>query len=209
MYDYIVKTDIVYKPSFLRVLHASPDAKAVDIYLNDILFYNYLEYKKFTPYMPLKADQYNIKVYPTGMKTDPIIDTDVDILVNQDYTIALTGLAKNIKPLVVQDTAMLLKPNEGQLKFVHLSPNAPALDITLPDGKIIFKDIEYKEISNNKVVKIGNYTIQARITGTDKVILTVPNVRIKDNKYYTIYAVGLVANKQPLEVLVALDKASY
>lgn len=206
-YGYIA--DIIYKPSFVRVLHASPDAPNVDIYVNDELVYKDLAYKKFTPYLPLKPDQYNVKVYATGTKINPVIDATLDVLANQDYTVAATGMLKDIKPLVVHDTAMLLKPNNGQIKFVHLSPNAPAVDITLPDGTVLFNDIEYKETSNNLEVPVGNYTIQARVAGTDKVVLTVPNVLIRDNKYYTIYAVGLVGDEPPLQALIALDKASY
>lgn len=209
MHNYGYIADIIYKPSFVRVLHASPDAPNVDIYVDDELVYKDLAYKKFTPYIPLKPDQYNVKVYATGTKTNPVTDTTLDVLANQDYTVAATGMLKDIKLLVVHDTAMFLKPNHGQIKFVHLSPNAPAVDITLQNGKILFKDIEYKEVSNNLEVPVGNYTIQARVTGTDKIVLTVPNVLIKDNKYYTIYVVGLVGDEPPLQVLIALDKASY
>lgn len=210
MQDIFFLQDIVYKPSYVRVLHASPDAPPVDIYVNDQLIYSKLKYQEFTEYIPVTPGQYNVKVYATGTTKDPVIDTIIDVVANQDYTIAATGLLKDIKALVVHDTALLLPANSGQVKVVHLSPNAPAVDVTLPDGTILFKDIEYKEVSNNLIVPSSKYTIQLRVNGTDQVVLTVPNVLIKPDKYYTVYAVGLVGNQEtPLQVLIALDKASY
>lgn len=210
MQDIYFLQDIVFKPSYVRALHASPDAPPVDIYVNDRLIYSGLEYKEFTEYIPVTPGQYNIKIFATGTTTNPVIDTIIDVVANQDYTVAATGLLENIKALVVHDSALLLPPDSGQIKVVHLSPNAPTVDVTLPDGTILFENIEYKEVSNNLIVPASKYTIQLRVHGTDKVVLTVPNVLIKPDKYYTVYAVGLVGNQEtPLQVLIALDKASY
>lgn len=49
--------------SHVRILHASPDAPAVDIYINDNLIYKGLSYKSFTEYMPLISMVYNIKYF--------------------------------------------------------------------------------------------------------------------------------------------------
>lgn len=196
-------------PSYVRVLHASPDAPAVDVYISGKLAAQNLTYKNFTPYLPLTPGKYTILVYPAGTKTTPVINTSLDVMPNSNYTVAAVGMLKDIKALVVPDTALPLPPNRGQIKFVHLSPNAPMVDITLADGTMLFRNIEYKEISNNLAVAPGRYTIQARIAGTPQVVLTVPNVVIQPNRYYTIYAVGLVNEKPPLQVLIALDKASY
>ncbi len=54
--------------SHVRILHASPDAPAVDIYINDNLISKELSYKSFTEYMPLISTVYNIKVFPTGKR---------------------------------------------------------------------------------------------------------------------------------------------
>ncbi|KXG74125.1 DUF4397 domain-containing protein [Thermotalea metallivorans] len=196
-------------PSYARVLHASPDAPAVDVYISGKLVAQNLTYKNFTPYLPLTPGKYTILVYPAGTKTTPVINTSLDVMPNSNYTVAAVGMLKDIKALIVPDTALPLPPNRGQIKFVHLSPNAPMVDITLADGTILFRNIEYKEISNNLAVAPGRYTIQARIAGTPQIVLTVPNVVIQPNRYYTIYAVGLVNEKPPLQVLIALDKASY
>ncbi|MFZ5967851.1 MAG: DUF4397 domain-containing protein [Bacillota bacterium] len=196
-------------PSYVRILHASPDAPGVDVMISGKLVASNLRYKEFTPYLPYIPGKYSVVIYPAGNRTTPIINTNLDIMPNASYTVAATGMLRDIKPLIVPDTALPLPPNKGQLKFVHLSPNAPMVDITLPDGTILFRNIEFKEISENLPVDPGRYTIQARIAGTNQIILTVPNVTIQPSRYYTIYAVGLIDRTPPLQVLIALDKASY
>lgn len=196
-------------PSYVRVFHASPDAPGVDVYANGQLIAKDLNYKEFTNYLSLIPGKYTILVFPSGETTNPVINTSIDVLPNASYTVAATGMLKNIKPLVIPDTASPLLPGKSQLKFVHLSPNAPMVDITLPDGTILFRNIEFKEISPNLMVSPDNYTFEARLAGTNQVVLTVPNQLIKPNRYYTLYAVGLVNNTPPLQMITALDKNSY
>lgn len=198
-----------YNTSYLRVLHASPDAPGVDVYLNNTLVARNLTYKNFTEYMPLMPGRYNVKVFATGTMSNPVINSIINVMPDSDYTVAATGFLDDIKPLVINDTSSMIPANKAQLKFVHLSPDAPAVDVTLPNGKKLFRNISFREVSDRILVDPGKYTVQVRVAGTDNVVLTVPNVMIKPNRYYTIYAVGTVKGEQPLQALIALDKASY
>ena len=49
--------------SYVRVFHASPNAPAVDIYVNGSLVFENLSYKEFTEYVPLPMGEYNVQVY--------------------------------------------------------------------------------------------------------------------------------------------------
>jgi len=171
-----------YNTSYVRVLHASPDAPGVDVYLNNALIARNLTYQNFTEYLPLMEGRYNVKVFATGTTSNPVIDTVVNIMPDSDYTIAATGLLKDIQPLVINDTSARISPNMSQVKFVHLVPDAPRVDVTLPDGKKLFKNIAFREVSKKLLVDPGKYTIQVRVAGTDNIVLTVPNVMLKPGK---------------------------
>lgn len=198
-----------YNTSYARVLHASPDAPGVDVYLNNALIARNLTYQNFTEYMPLMPGRYNVKVFATGTTSNPVIDTVINVMPDSDYTIAATGFLKDIQPLVINDTSARIAPNMSQIKFVHLVPDAPRVDVTLPNGKKLFRNIAFREVSKKLLVDPGKYTVQVRVAGTDNVVLTVPNVMLKPGKYYTIYAVGTVDGDKPLQAIIALDKASY
>ncbi len=199
----------VAKNPFIRLLHASPNTPAVDIYANDNLVARNLTYKEFTEYFPVPASSYQISAFPTGQKVNPVLATNISVPAGSILTVAGVGNAPNLSILPVSDRMMPIPPSKAYVKFVHLSPNAPSVDITLPNGTKLFSDVEFREITNYIVVDPGLYTLQARVAGTSQVALNVPNVRIKPNRFYTVYAVGLAGENPTLQMLIALDGNSY
>lgn len=195
--------------SYIRVLHASPDAPAVDIYANGNMIAKGLTYKQLTNYLPIMPGSYNIQVFPTGERAKPVINTTVTVPQNSAFTIAAVGKLSEIGLLPIPEIYMPQVPmdmtNNSYVRFAHLSPNAPAVDITLPDGTKIFEDVSYKEYTDYIGVNSGTYTLQVKPTGSNQVVLTIPNVSLMPGMIYTVYAVGLVGEKPPLETVVSVD----
>lgn len=195
--------------SYFRLLHAVPNAPSVDVYANDNLVAKNLRYREFTEYRQIPAGSYIIKIYPTGNKVNPVLDTQLIIASDTINTIAATGLSPDISLFPILEPKEDIVRGKVCVRFIHLSPNAPAVDITLPDGTILFEDVMYEEITDYACINPGRFTIQARLTGTDQIVLTVPNIKLLTNRFYTFYAVGLVGETPPLQVLIPLDGNSY
>lgn len=195
--------------AYIRLLHAVPNAPAVDIYANDKLIAKRLPYQGFTQYLRVSPGPYNITIFPGGTTSNPVLDTNVIIPPNTIATIPAIGLLPEISLLPVPESQMMMPPGKVCVRFVHLSPDAPPVDITLPDGTILFEDIDFEEATDYLCINPGKYTLQARVAGTDQVVLTVPNVKLTPNRFYSVYAVGLVEEPPPLEVLIPLDGISY
>ena len=192
--------------SFIRILHASPDAPPVDIYANDNLIAKNLAYKQFTNYVPVKPGEYAIQVYPTGQKSTPVIDTKYTVPTKSRLTLAAVGKLADIGLLPIMEMYMKMVDNRrSYIRFAHLSPNAPAVDITLPNGTKLFSDVSYKQYTDYINVPSGNYTLQVRPAGSDQVVLTVPNVKLSPDTVYSVYAVGLVGETPPLEAITSVD----
>ncbi|MCX7841465.1 MAG: DUF4397 domain-containing protein [Clostridia bacterium] len=195
--------------SYIRILHASPDALAVDVYANNRLIARNLPYRGFTPYLKVPAGNYNIRVLPAGQISNPVLIRDIVVPDRSIYTIAAIGRLSEIDLLPVQDPLMPRAPGKARVRFVHLSPNAPAVDIVVPNGTVLFGDIQYMEISEYITVNTGRYTIYVKLTGTNQIVLYVPNIRLLPGKNYTVYAVGFAGGNPPLQVLIPLDGNSY
>ncbi len=196
-------------PSYVRFLHASPGAPNVDIYSNGTLVASNLPYRGFTEYLTAPPGNYSIRVFPAGQKVNPVLDTNAVIQPGTIYTAAITGRVPDLSILPVPEPITPIPSGRLNLRFVHLSPDAPAVDVTLPNGTKLFTNISFKQIANYIPVRPGTYTFQLRIAGTNRVILTVPNMNLKPNRFYTLYAVGLAAGNPPLQLLVPLDGNSY
>ncbi|WP_242948907.1 DUF4397 domain-containing protein [Clostridium amylolyticum] len=191
--------------SYIRVFHASPNAPAVDVYANGNLLVRNLSYKEVSQYLPVPAGIYNIKVYPSGKMINPVINTTVSIPENSVFNVAAIGTLPNISLYPIPEPIMGKKSGRPCVRFVHLSPNAPAVDIRLADGTKVFNNVSYEGITDYACVPAGNYTFKVNIAGTDNTALTVPNVKLDNNTYYTIYAVGLVGNSPALEAVLLTE----
>jgi len=188
--------------SRIRVFHASPNAPAVDIYANGNLIVKDLSYKKLSQYLSVPAGNYNIKVYPSGQTTNPVINTNIYIPPNTVFNVAAIGTLPNISLYPIPEPITAQNSGSACVRFIHLSPNAPAVDIKLSNGTRVFNNISYKEITNYACVPAGTYTFNVYLAGTDSIVLTVPNVKLEPNNYYTIYAIGLVGKSPALEAIV-------
>lgn len=196
--------------SYVRILHASPNAPAVDVYVNNFPSFKNIAYRGFSNYVKLPGSGlYNIKVFPAGTNVNPVINTNVFITDGKIYTIAAIGELSNISLLPIEDPRIPITPGKTSIRFVHLSPDTPSVDVTLPNGTKLFSDVSYKEITNYTTVNPGTYTLQVRIAGNDKVALNVPNIRVKPNRFYTVYAIGFSSKTPGLQALIPLDGNSY
>lgn len=96
-------------------------------------------------------------------------------------------------------------PNPAFIRVIHLAQNAPAIDTTLPDDTILFVDTKYKQVTDYKRIGINNNTFQLRVTGTNNIILTVPNLNFRPNNYYTLYVIGRIDGMPRLDAVFLQD----
>lgn len=198
------------KTSYIRLLHASPNAPAVDIYANDdVLLTEDLEFGEFSPYIPVQPGTYKIDIYPSGLTSNVVLTTSLNIPEKKILTIAAIGSPENLEAFVIDDKKQEIPNNKLGLRVVHLSPNAPAVDVVLPNGDILFKDINYKEVADYIFVPPDTYSVNIVPTGTDTVVLKIPNIKLTKDRFYSVYAVGLLNETPPLHVLIPLDGNTY
>jgi len=195
--------------SYLRVLHSSPKSPAVDVYINDMLKFKNLTYGTFTDYIKVMTGNYNVKLYAAGTKISPVLNKNIFVPPGKIYTVAAIGILPNIDILLVNEPKIIVPSNMVYIKFAHLSPNAGAVDIALPDGTILFKNINYKQLTDYIEVPAGTYTLEVRPTGTKTIALYVPNINLKSERFYTVYAIGLAGDRPGLQALIPLDGSSY
>lgn len=180
----------------IRAFHASPDAPVVDVLVNDtIRAFEGLAFEGVTSYAFLPTDTYNIKVVPAGGNAgDAVIDADLNIDENLDYTVVATDLLANITPIVLIDDNTLDAGN-ARIRFFHGSPDAPAVDIRVAGGgPTLFADVSFQGVGDYVSVPGGSYDLEVVVAGTDDVALSLPGFSVNNNTVYTVFATGLLAD---------------
>ncbi len=204
MFQHFVTTTL----ACIRLLHASPDAPAVDIYANGSPIIQNFAFGQITQYACARPGMYRITVYIAGATDTPIIDTSLAVSMRMNVTLALAGFLQNIDLLVVQEPPVFLNYANALIRTVALLPDAPIVDVA-GNGAVLFSNVTNGMITNYIPLLRGVYTFDLRTTGTTQVLADAPNVMILPGKAYTIFALGLAAGNPPLQLLVAVDANSF
>ena len=102
----------------LRVVHTSPDASSVDVWLDGEPAIRSLAFGQFTGHTAVPAGSHRVQVTPTGAPADSaVIDATLDLGAGKVYTVMATGRVAEIKPLVLGDERMA--PSGSRARFVR------------------------------------------------------------------------------------------
>lgn len=199
--------------AMVRVLHASPDAPAVDVYLDDAIVdaLTNVPFGTISGYLDIPSGDHNIKVYATGDDTTPVIDADVSLATGAMYTIAATNAVASIEAQVLQDEPAP-DCDGAQVRVIHFSADAPAVDIATTGAApadAVVKDLAYPTATDYLALPAGSYDLEVRLAGTTTVALPLPGVVVEACNSYSVFAVGSAADPaiggNALQVVVAVD----
>lgn len=188
----------------VRAIHASPDAPAVDVRVNGNPAFTNLAFTGVTSYASLPAGMLNVQVVPAGQPGPAVINADLILSGNTDYSVLAVNTLANIEPLVLIDDNTIAR-GQSRVRFVHASPDAPAVDIALAGGPVLFSNVSFREVGDYLTVPAGSYDLEARLAGTMTVALSVPGAVFARDTVYTVYAMGLVGGTPSLQAVVSVD----
>ncbi len=188
--------------AFVRVVHASPEAGTVDVFVDGNALLTNFEFSKVTDYVPLPAGSHEIKVAPAGKGASAAVITQtVSVNAGLPYTVAAIG---------TKDTGFSLQafadnnlvPNNGmaRVRVYHLSPNAGPVDVSTGGSKVI-TGLTYKNASDYLTVPPKDYTFNVTATQANA---TVPvNATLNANTVNSVFAVGLYNGNPALKFVAA------
>ena len=127
-------------------------------------------------------------------QSDALLAADVPVQAGQALTVAAVGRLAEISALPLPDDNNPPPAGKAKVRFVHASPDAPPVDITVRDGPTLFPNVAFKSVAGYVPVDADSYTLQVRPAGTTNVALTVPNVVLQAGQVVTIFGTGLLGN---------------
>ncbi|NEM96741.1 DUF4397 domain-containing protein [Pontibacter burrus] len=188
---------VIEQKARVMVVHASPDAPGVDLFVDNAkVNATALTFPNNTVYLDVPAGSRNIKVNATGTTTS-VIDGNITFQNNRNYTIFAAGSlgSNNIEPLVLEDDLTAPTAGNAKVRFVHLSPDAPAVDIvnvTTPNEAVLFNAQSFRQASGFVSVPAGSYDLEVRLDADNTAVLSLNDINLQDGKIYTIFARGFV-----------------
>jgi hypothetical protein len=188
------KKDEEVTKSYAKVLvtHASPNAPGVDLLVdNSKQNTAALNFPSNTGYLQVEAGTRNIKVNVSGTSTT-VINADLALSKDQNYSVFAIDSVSKISALVLTDDLTAPASGKAHVRFVHLSPNAPAVDVALTGGAVVFGNKAFKDYTAFTPLDAGTYNLEVRVAGTSTVALPLPGITLQAGKIYTVFAKGFL-----------------
>jgi hypothetical protein len=172
----------------VRVLHASPDAPAVDVHVDGALVdaLTNVPFAALSEYLTLPAGEHRVEVFATGTDENAVIDATLALKAGTSYTVAATNALASIEAQVIVDDPAPTTDG-AQLRVVHFSADAPPVDVA-PDGAApadaVVKNLSYPDATDY-----------------------LAPVDLAAGQSYSVFAIGSVATgaENGLQVVVAGD----
>ncbi len=193
----------------VRVVHASPDAPAVDVYLDGNKVLTNVPFFTASDYLDVPAGRHDIQVTPTGDPNTAGIDAKgVTVEAGKAYTIAATGKLADIKPTILSDNLAAPAAGKAHVRVIHFSPDAPAVDIKVAGGPTLISNLAFPKDSGYLPVDAGSYDLQVTPAGKSDVVLDLKGTKLEAGKIYDVFAVGQLANLKVEPVVTTPAAAS-
>jgi hypothetical protein len=161
----------------VRVVHASPDAPAVDVTAGDQTLFDGVEFTQAGS-VEVPADTYTLQVRGDTESNDgdPVAEFDVELVGETVYTVFAAGyltpddepVDEAFRPIAVVDAGsggggLVEAEDEVSLRAAHLSPDAPNVDV-LVDDEAVLTDVPFGAVSDYLSLTPGTYQVAIRAT---------------------------------------------
>ncbi len=177
--------------NMVRVMHASPDAPAVDIYVNGQAVLRNVPFFAYSDYLSLPDGSYRVAVTPAGKpEADAVLRATLNLSGGFTGTVGAVNFVKNIEAALFQDNLAPVADGKARVRIIHASPNAPAVDIKLAGtSTVVVANAPFKAAATVEVDP-GTYKFDISPAGQSAVVFTTPELRFESGWIYTLVATG-------------------
>lgn len=183
---------VVQPDSSVKVIHTIPGTGAVDFYLNGTKQNSSaISFGEQTGYIAT-ANGDKTADFKTTLDNNTILSAPVSFD-GGNYTLFATGTASDntLTTLLVEDNLQTPAAGKARVRFVHVSPNAPTVNV-LANDSLWSSGRAYKSATDFMEVPAGSYVIKLRKTDNSDLVYTSDAITFATGKNYTLVAQGQV-----------------
>lgn len=179
--------------ALLSVTNASPTLATYNFYLNQTKANNSgaLAFGGNIPYLQLNPGIFSAKL-TIESNTESLITKNLTLENNKAYSLFVVDKGATLDYLFINDELKTPSTDNALIRFINLSPDAPAFDVVTKDGVTIATDKAFKAASSFIEIPAKVYTFEIKDKATGALKTDVKDFDIKKGKIYTIISRGLL-----------------
>ncbi len=188
----------------LAVFNTVPNSLDMDVFLDDKKVKAANEKLSFGGYLPYKstfAGKTKIKIVSYHKGGKDTYEGVIDLSAGRVYSL-FVNKDKNLT--VVQSEDNILKPKHGfaKIRLAHMSYDAASLSLNEDDGKQLFKNVKYKEVTDFVEIKSSSsLSLLIRPVGINNEPQLDQNFKPEDQGIYTLLVKGYMNSDNKEEAI--------
>jgi Domain of unknown function (DUF4397) len=191
----------------VRVLHLSPDAPRIDVYVDRTKTLAAVPFKSATKHVQVLAGTHTVELRSAGSATGDrsLVSARATVAAGAAYTLAAVGPAAKLQLLVLKDDFTAPPPGKAKLRGIDATPQSPPIDIAIAGGPVLFHSLTFPEATPFATIDAGTMALEVRRAGTDQVVFRSGARSLPAGAILTV--AGTVSPRGTIEVLPILDAA--
>ena len=195
--------------AMVRAIHASPDAPAVDVWVDGSMAFQGLRFKDYTDYASLPAGSHTLSIVVSGTKNQ-VLGGPINLSAGSTYSFIATGKASNIYLMGLGDLPTAPDAGTARIRVVHGAATAPAVDVyaTAPFAQLTtpaLTGVPFGVASGYLTVPAGNYQARVTPTGTQTVAINSGRIALTSGAVRTVIALDPATPNGPFELWLVPD----
>ena len=195
--------------SFIRFLHVSPGAPAIDVYTDGNLAIKNLGYNELSESLVTGPEDMHVQGFAAGESENPLLDTELTVPPSEAITAAIIGTPPDISLLPIFLNVAPRDNDDALIRFANLSPAVSEIDISIEGGTTLFCNVRYTQVSEYEIIEPGSYTLQIKMANGDDSVLASAPLEVIPRIAYTVFALGLVAEEPLIEIGFYSDQIPF
>lgn len=192
--------------SYVRVVNGSPGLATYNVYLSgNIINAAALPFLGSTSYTSRSSGSYNLR-FTSASSTETLFTKDITLNPSTNYSYYLVNKPGQLDGILIRDDVSVSSADKAYIRFVNLSPDAPALDLTKTGtATSLIANKTYKTASDYITIDAGTISLDVKDTSTGAVKITKTDVALAAGMHYDIICGGLVTPSNDTEKALTLQ----
>lgn len=176
----------------LSIIQASPTTENLDVYVDATRAVLDLPYAKKIDYLNLYPGNRKLSIKKTGSQTD-LLAQELTLKDYIGYSLFVIDKLETVKFLFLEDDLAAPATGKAKVRFVNLSPDAPALNLAIAGKETdlvtnkLFK--EYSTFIEIDAAEKVTFNVKNKETGAPET--SIADVKVQAGGIYTIWVKGL------------------
>lgn len=162
------------------MLHPTPPA--VDIFVDGQAVLTGVAFPAISNYLEVPAGEHQVAVAPAGQgMSSAVINTKVTVTAGNAYSVAAVGLLADntLRAQVYNDNLSAPATGKAHVRVLHLSPDAPAVDVKAAGGPTLISGLAFPNASDYLPVDAGSYDLQVTPAGGNTVVIDLAGTQLQ------------------------------